>query len=446
MQPQYTYLLHAEARRNLSNGEDNAHVHVTEDPDKARNVQGSSGNQNKTFLMLSLILATALGPSSMTSFVVAVPFIQNEFGITATNAQYTISIGLLGMAVATLLYGPLSDRYGRRPVMLAGIGVAAFGCMLGAVANSIEMLIAARLLQSAGAISGMVISRVVVYEFFGRAKATAMLGALTAGMIVPPLFAATVGGVLVDTFGWRSIFVVFGGLTMLVWGLVFLNLRETNLTKTAHIKIQGVLRDYYTLLNNRHFVICLTFITAAYSAFICFMAGAPFVAMRTFGLSASVYGLVFTLVPAGYFLGSLFTARFGNSFGNVRLIVSGATFSFCIYTLGAVVLVAGIAPAPTFFIAMGFLAIGNGLSMPGGHSESVETSGRQAGSGAGLIGFAQTAFSAIAAQFVGAAQGPQLSPLPTVATVLVLSAVALIAAIAIAQNRARLDVKHPVAF
>ena len=421
-------------------------MHVKEDPDEARNVQGSSGNQNKTLLMLSLILATALGPSSMTSFVAAVPFIQNEFGITATNAQYTISIGLLGMAVATLLYGPLSDRYGRRPVMLAGIGVAAFGCMLGAVANSIEMLIAARLLQSAGAISGMVISRVVIYEFFGRAKAAALLGALTAGMIVPPLFAPTVGGVLVDTIGWRSIFVVFGGLTMLAWGLVFLNLRETNLTKTAHIKIQGVLRDYYTLLNNRHFVICLTFITAAHSAYICFMAGAPFVAMRTFGLSASVYGLVFTLVPAGYFLGSLFTARFGNSFGNARLIASGATFSFCIYALGAVVLVAGIAPAPMFFMVMGFLAIGNGLSLPGGHSESVETSGARAGSGAGLVGFTQTAFSAIAAQFVGAAQGSQLSPLPTVAAVFVLTAVAQIAAIAIAQNKGRLDVRHPVAF
>ena len=156
--------------------------------------------------MIVLVLATALGPFAMQVFLPALPAIQEDFGVRAATAQLAFSLSALAIAVATLFYGPLSDRFGRRPALIGGLLVYLAGSLLCALAPTITLLIVGRVVQAAGGCAGIVLSRAIVRDLYGRDESAAMLAYITMAMVAAPMMAPVLGGLLTDLAGWRSVF------------------------------------------------------------------------------------------------------------------------------------------------------------------------------------------------------------------------------------------------
>src|SRR5689334_16838264 len=179
--------------------------------------------------LLALLMATtAIGPATLNMLLPALPHLVVLLASDASVVQLTLSLYLLSLATAQLFLGPLSDRFGRRPVLLAGLALNVGASIAAIAAQSIAMLIAARMLQAIGASAGIVIGRAIVRDLFARERAAAMLGLVTTAMVVAPMVAPLIGGLLVTGFGWEAIFVCMATLSALVFIWAFAVLPETH--------------------------------------------------------------------------------------------------------------------------------------------------------------------------------------------------------------------------
>lgn len=355
-------------------------------------------------LWVLLVFATALGPLAMSSFIPAIPAIQQSFDISSSVAQLTMSVSMISMAIFSLVYGTLADRYGRRIVLLCGVALAVFGSYLSAIAPSIEWAIVGRALQAAGATSGLVLARVVVKDIAGSAKTASILGYITSAMTIAPLIGPIVGGQLIDAFGWRSVFWSVGSVAAVLLVLLYFRLPETKPSQAASDGKAALipLRIWFELLANNDVRRYLLFAALAQSTFMAFLAGAPYVVMTHFGLSASHYGTYFFAVPISFALGGLIAGKFGDRVGHGTLMVFGA-FSAVIASLGSFILIY----LPNFntpwvlFLPAAFVAIAQGVGMPGANTAILKAAGKHAGNASGLASFMGLILGAIAAQCVG---------------------------------------------
>ena len=283
----------------------------------------SSLSDSRIFPVL-LVFITALGPLAMSSFVPAIPAIQQSFGVSTAIAQLTLSISMVAMALASLAYGGAADRLGRRPVVLAGIALAAAGSALCAWAPTIAWVIAGRILQAAGATAGFVLARVLVRDVYGDERAAAVLGYITAAMALAPLIGPLAGGYLIDIAGWRSVFVAVGITAVSLFFLSALKLPETRPQVLAGIAAPTRASGWFALLGRPAYLRYLIFGVFSQAAFFAFIAGAPYLMFEVYDLSASSYGIYFSVVPIGFFSGSLMAGRLAGRWSNKRLTGLGA--------------------------------------------------------------------------------------------------------------------------
>ncbi|MEO1080351.1 MAG: Bcr/CflA family efflux MFS transporter [Pseudomonadota bacterium] len=353
--------------------------------------------------LLTLVMVTSLGPLAMSSFVPAIPAIAAEFAVTASVAQLTLSVSILTMAVASLAYGSLADRFGRRPVLLAGILIGLLGSVLCAIGPRIELVIVGRALQAAGASTGFVLARVIVRDVYGDEKSTGVLAYITAAMTLAPMLGPIMGGVLIDGIGWRAIFVVVAIVAAVLLATVAMRLPET---RPAGLNQERVPlgSGYLRVLGNANYLKFLLFGTMSQAAFFGFVAGAPYIMSEILGYPATVYGLYFVLVPFGYFLGSLIAGRYAERLSNERLTSTGAAAGLAACLLGFL-WTSGLALEPlALFIPAAVLGIASGIALPGAQAGMLAAAGNNAGAGSGLFSFVQLTVSAIAAQTVGLLQ------------------------------------------
>ncbi|MEL7044359.1 MAG: multidrug effflux MFS transporter [Pseudomonadota bacterium] len=353
--------------------------------------------------LLTLVMVTSLGPLAMSSFVPAIPAIATEFAVTASVAQLTLSVSILTMAVASLAYGSLADRFGRRPVLLAGIFIGLLGSVLCAIGPRIELVIVGRALQAAGASTGFVLARVIVRDVYGDEKSTGVLAYITAAMTLAPMLGPIMGGVLIDGIGWRAIFVVVAIVAAVLLATVAMRLPETRPDglNQEHVPLGS---GYLRVLGNANYLKFLLFGTMSQAAFFGFVAGAPYIMSEILGYPATVYGLYFVLVPFGYFLGSLIAGRYAERLSNERLTSTGAAAGLAACLLGFL-WTSGLALEPlALFIPAAVLGIASGIALPGAQAGMLAAAGNNAGAGSGLFSFVQLTVSAIAAQTVGLLQ------------------------------------------
>lgn len=185
--------------------------------------------------LLALLMAmTAVGPATLNMLVPALPGLIDSMATNTATVQLTLSLYLLSLAVAQLLIGPLSDRYGRRPVVLAGLTLAMLGSLAAIAITSIGALIAMRIVQAVGAATGIVMGRAIIRDLFERDRAAGMMGLVTTAMVIAPMVSPLIGGILDTAFGWQSIFVfltLFCGV-VLMWAVMVLP--ETRPAGVAH--------------------------------------------------------------------------------------------------------------------------------------------------------------------------------------------------------------------
>jgi DHA1 family bicyclomycin/chloramphenicol resistance-like MFS transporter len=316
----------------------------------------------------------------------------------------------LGMnAALQVLIGPISDRYGRRPVLLWCLVIfifATFGCLL---APNVGVFLAFRMLQAVVG-AGMVLSRAVVRDMVSTDKAASMMAYVTMGMALVPMFAPALGGVLDAAFGWKANFWLLVLLGVFVLWVVWRDLGETGTRREG--KLIDQIREYPELLTSPRFWGYVSAASFSSGAFFAYLGGAPFVGKEIFHLSSAELGLLFGTTGWGYLIGNWIAARMSVRFGiNMMILVGG-----CISAFGLLVSIllhlVGLGGAFVFFGLMVPLGMGNGMVMPNASAGMVSVRPGLAGSAAGLGGAMMLAVGAVMSGFAGVVLGPGSGPTP----------------------------------
>jgi DHA1 family bicyclomycin/chloramphenicol resistance-like MFS transporter len=391
-------------------------------------------------LVAILAAATALAPLAMQVFLPALPAIRAHYDVPAGVAQLAFSLAAALMAVATLLYGPMSDRYGRRPVLIAGLLVYLLGSLICLVAPSIELLIAGRVIQAVGGCAGMVLARAIIMDLFGRERSAQMLAYVTTAMVLAPMVSPAIGGVLTDLFGWRAIF-VFGALFgAVVLAAILTRLAESNRARSGGISPVAMLAGFRSVLRRPAFRGYAAHGAFSLSLFFSFLAGAPFVTIEVMGRPATEYGIWFIVISACFMAGNMVAARVSARFGLDRMILVGTLCA----VLGVTLAVLGMAlvgwTMVALFLPMSLAAFGQGMAMPNAQAGAVGAAPDAAGAASGLAGFLQMAAAAAFAQAVGMIQND--TPYPMLAA-MALCAVGALGACAMILRAARRPARPP---
>ncbi len=376
-------------------------------------------------LLALLIAMTALGPLSLNILIPALPGLVKRLTTDLGTVQLTVSLYLVGLATSQLALGPLSDRFGRRPVVLAGLALTALSSIVGIAAASIESLIAARVVQALGASTGMVVGRAIIRDLYDRDRAAAMIGWVATAMVVAPMIAPLIGGLLDTAFGWETIFVFVAAAACAVLTWAYLALPETRPDHVTGGGIRYLWSETRALLASRSFVgyvLCGTF---GSGTFFCFLGGAPYVVITLMGLSSAEYGVWFVLSALGYMAGNSAAGHLSARFGVHVMIAWGVAFEIvgALISVALTPLLMTTGPAP-LFLAQSVIAFGNGILLPNSMAGAVSVRPQAAGTASGLTGFTQLGFGAIATQAMSHLVGATSSPWPMQIGIL-FSAVAL---------------------
>jgi MFS transporter, DHA1 family, multidrug resistance protein len=361
-----------------------------------------------------LIAVAATGPLSLNIFVPSMPGIQRAFHTDYATVQLTLTLYLIGFAVAQLLYGPLSDRFGRRPVLLAGQGIYLVGSVMCLMATGIEALIAWRVVQAVGACSGMVLARAIIQDIYKREKAAPMLAYVHSAMAAAPMIGPSIGGVLEVWFGWQASFVLIAAIGVGVLAAAVIFGHETHTGEAQGSAIVDMMVSFWFLL--RRPVFCGHAFQVAFtsSVFFAFVGGVPYVMVDLMGRPPSEYGFYFSVVPGMFMTGSFLAGRVSARVGSDRMITIGNLIALT--ATGAEVAWNhwDLLTPVTLFGSMAVAAFGAGLAQPNGMAGAVGVDPRRAGAASGLSGFMQMIVSAGVATIVGALLTDSATPVVVV--------------------------------
>lgn len=344
---------------------------------------------------LTLLAAvTALGFCALHMVVPALPLLVTAFDDSPARVQLVLTLYLAGIAGGQLVYGPLSDRFGRRPVLIAGLMVFLVGTLLCGLAWSLAALIFGRVLEAFGACAGIVLGRAIIRDVYEREAATRGLAIVMMAMSLAPAISPAIGAYLAEWVDWRAIFAVLGILGAIVLALTVARLGETN-PHPVRLHLAGMAGSHIALLRSPQFLgfaLCSACTSASWFTFI---ASAPHVLSETLGEPPSTYGLMILMPMATYILGNAAAARFALRLGSVRLLILGRSIALS----GAVVMtlwhVFAGPSAWAVFLPIALAEIGDGLSQPAVLASGLSIQPRLAGTASGVMGFLQMTVAAI---------------------------------------------------
>ncbi|MBX9907389.1 MAG: multidrug effflux MFS transporter [Beijerinckiaceae bacterium] len=346
--------------------------------------------------LMVLVAISTLQPIALNLLAPATPTLARHFSTSYATIQLTLTLFLVAVALTQLIIGPLSDRFGRRPCVNAGIALFVAGSVLGALAETTGVLLAARLLEGAGAGSAFALSRAIIRDTASRDEAASMIASVTMVMVVAPMLAPYLGGHIETRFGWRMIFWFMTGAGVVVLVLTVLRLPETAPRIGVGTSFLGIFRAFPGLIVDRGFVVNVIALSMTSGAFFAFIAAAPYIVVETMGRGPDVYGAYFILNALGYMVGNFAMSRLAVKLGTARLVRTGLAISFVAMS-GAIALSLTPYWTPlTLFLPLAINAIGNGLTIPGSTAEALSAKPELAGSAAGLMGAIQLGSGALA--------------------------------------------------
>lgn len=370
----------------------------------------------------------ALLPLSTDLYLASLPALRRQFDAGVAEVQLTLSVFIAAFAVSQLVYGPLSDRYGRRPVLLAGIAIFVVATIFCAAAQSIAQLLAGRFFQAIGACSGQVIGRAIIRDAHGAHGAARMLGYITAGTALAPVLGPAVGGLLTVAFGWRSNFVLLAVVGLLLLAATARLLAESNAQPDPRALSPGALaRNYATLLRDRRFVGYTLYVAASYGAVFAWISGSAFVLIETLGVPVAWFGVWFGLTVIPYVVANVITARLVMRVGPRRILRVGGTLAVAAGLLLAGLALAGVHTLAAILLPVALFLFATGLNLPCAIAGAIGPFPRIAGTASALMGFLQMAAGAA----VGIAVGRMHDGTP-VPTALAVAAMTLLLAFALA--------------
>lgn len=380
---------------------------------------------------VTLVLLTALTVLSLTMFLPSLPSMAADFGVDYGLMSVAIAGYLASTAVMQLVLGPLSDRFGRRPVLLAALALftaASLGC---ALATDIRVFLACRVLQAA-MISGYAISCAIVRDTRPPAEAAGLLGYIGMAMAVGPILGPLFGGALDQWFGWRASFVTYTALGVAMLALCWFDLGETH-PNPSHTFAQQF-RAYPQLLGSTRFwgyAACMAFSTGA---FYVFLAGAPLVASNVLELSPAKLGFYMGTVTAGFLVGSFLSGRYASRYALPTLMIAGRLVACGGLLAGLVLVQTGHLNALILFGATACAGVGNGLTMPSSTAGAVSVRPELAGSASGLAGALTVGLGALLTSITGVVMTETGAAHQLLGIMLACSAAGLLAALVVWQG------------
>ena len=363
-------------------------------------------------LFATLVLATMMGPMALQMFFPAVPGVKAGLGVSDALAQLTLSLPLFVMAFLTLAYGSLSDRLGRRPVMIAGILLFAAGSALASAADTIWLLLAGRFIQAAGGACGVALARAIVRDVYGADRLVRMIAWLTMAFALGPMLSVPLSGWLIAGYGWRSV-LVFAALAGLVIAFcVFLAVAESHPpSERTRGGAAGLIRDYGALLRNLRLQAFVWQSGATSGAFFVAAPGAAIVMIDYLGFSPETYGYWFPLFPAGFLLGNLAAGRLSGRIPVETMVLASSLLQAATVGAFALFAAAGALTPWTIFLPAFFITFANGIGLSNAQAGAIRLAGDRAGTASGIGAFMQMFCGGLFVQLFGLLADGTAAPL-----------------------------------
>ena len=370
-------------------------------------------------MLLLLVAMTGVAPISLYMLVPALPLLAKSFASDTSIAQMTVSLYMVGIACSQILMGPLSDRFGRRPVLLAGLGlmvVASAACIF---AQTLPQLIVARFFQALGGASGMVVSRAIIRDLYSRERISSMISLVIGVMMIAQMLSPLTGGLIEATFGWRAIFYATTAMSLVVAVAIVLALPETRRVRQASASFRG---DVGNLLTSRAFIGYMLCQVLASQIIFTFAGGAPYIVITHMGRTGAEYGAWFAIIGFAYLIGNLFCVRYAPRHSLERLIWLGLALQLLGSLLNLVCGIAGLNQMPAWLFGTQMIVMfANAFVMSNSAAGAISIRPEAAGTASGTMGFLQQGLGSLLSQFGAYLGGHFTTPLPLNIAVFALS-------------------------
>lgn len=378
----------------------------------------NSFTTSKAMLSL-LVLMTGVAPISLYLLVPALPIVATTFDRDISVAQMTVSLYMVGIACSQIIMGPLSDKFGRRPVLLGGLGLMLAASLACIFAENLPQLIAARFFQALGGASGMVISRAIIRDLYPRERVGAMISLVIAVMMIAQMLSPLTGGLIETMFGWRAIFYLITAAALGITVAIALVLPETRGARAADGSFRN---DVGKLIGSRAFIGFMLCQMLASQIIFTFAGGGPYIVVTQMGRTSAEYGAWFATTGFAYLVGNLFCVRFAPRHSLERLIWFGLALQLSGSALNLVWSLIGLNEMPVWLFGTQMIVmIGNAFVMANSAAGAISIRPEAAGTASGAMGFLQMGVGSLVSQFGAYLGGHSTTTLPLTAAILAIS-------------------------
>jgi DHA1 family bicyclomycin/chloramphenicol resistance-like MFS transporter len=371
-------------------------------------------------VLLLLVVMTGIAPISLYILVPALPVLATTFGRDISIAQMTVSLYMVGIALSQLIMGPLSDKFGRRPVLLGGLALMVAASVACIFAETLPQLIAARFFQALGGASGMVVSRAIIRDIYERDRVASMISLVVAALMIGQMVSPLTGGLIETAFGWRAIFyaVTIGAIAVAVG--IAVALPETRRDRAAGGG--GFRSDVGVLIKSRAFIGYVMCQVLASQIIFTFAGGGPYIVVTQMGRTSAEYGAWFATTGFAYLVGNLLCVRFAPRHSLEKLIWFGLALQLCGSLLNLLWSFTGWNEAPSWLFGTQMIVmVGNAFVMANSAAGAISIRPEAAGTASGAMGFLQQGIGALMSQFGAYLGGHSATTLPLTSAVLAIS-------------------------
>jgi DHA1 family bicyclomycin/chloramphenicol resistance-like MFS transporter len=356
----------------------------------------------RLIVILILGLLSAIGPFSIDMYLPGFPAIAKDLNCSVDMVSYTLASFFVGVCIGQLISGPLLDRFGRKRPLYIGMGIYIFASIGCAFSTSVEGLIMFRLFQALGGCVTMVAPRAIIRDLFPVEESAKIFSMMILILGVSPILAPTVGSFLIEDFGWESVFLVLGAISLVVLlAVVFLMPESKQPDPTFSLKMTDILSSFRTVMKERQFYMYTLSGSIAAAGLFAYLAGSPFVLLKLHGVSEKGYGIIFAIIASGLITASQLNNVLLKKYTSVQIVkftlILQTIFGLCLF-IGSVFDVLGLYGLITFIFL--FLSC-QGFNFPNSSALSMEPFEKEAGSASALMGAIQMGFGAAAAAIVG---------------------------------------------
>ena len=379
--------------------------------ESSRDRLAAAGLTAVTILLLTAGLSM-LQPLSTDLYLSTLPGIAAYFSASVSSVQSTLWIFIAAFGLWQLVAGPLSDRFGRYPIVIAGAFTYCVASALAMLAQSLEVLVVGRILQAIGACTCLVGARGFVRDLYPPTEGARMIAGAATLMSLAPLIGPLIGAALYVRFGWRSSFAVMAAFSLLLAGFAALKLRETNTRRNPHaLRLVRMLGTYAAVARSRVFRAYALSAAATYGALFAFLSGSSFVFIDVLGQTPISFALWFSGMVIGYLSGTVVCRRLLAAHGIQRTVFVGASVQVTAGLAMAALALAGLHHPAALGVPMFFIGLSHGVIQPPVQSAAVAPFAHAAGAAAALLGFTMMLVAAVIGIWIGFSYDATVYPL-----------------------------------